>query len=112
MITRFFVRPLTVITAPEPSTGLYNGDTDWSGAAETSVMGWLAQEEATEDPTGERDSTDTRPVVMLPVGTVITAADRVRDDNGVTYRVDGTPNVAWAPRGPHHIEAHLEYVGG
>lgn len=46
---------------------------------------------------------------FLPPDVTVEADDRIESDDGV-FEVDGRPNVARTPRGPHHLEVRLRTV--
>lgn len=116
MISDYFTHPLTIITFPGPAAPPYNGDVDWSGAAENSVPGWFPQTQIEETDDGNRDATVTYRLVSWPAGTVVGSRDRVRDeapDPPVTYKVYGEPNLCPTPTvASHHLEVKLQRVGG
>jgi hypothetical protein len=84
-VTFPFGTPITLITRSGETTDSY-GDEDVT-ATEVTVIGAF-------DPGGgyseQDDTTDTRPSVLLPPGSVVTWIDAVRVA-GITYEVDGPP---------------------
>jgi hypothetical protein len=70
----------------------------------------FAQETSTETLDG-RDTVVTGWTVLLPAGTVLSAGDRIRDQHGIVFEVDGAPAVWTIPRGEHHLAVRLREVG-
>lgn len=56
---------------------------------------------------GDQVVATSRFLLILPADAVIAAGDRVTDDDGNTYDVDGPPVRQRTPRGVHHVEARL-----
>jgi head-tail adaptor len=56
---------------------------------------------------GDQLVVTSRFLLILPASAVITAGDRVTDEDGNTFEVDGPPIKQRTPRGVHHIEARL-----
>lgn len=110
-IDRFFTRQLVILTASTAEGRYGNTEPDWTDVTETEVLGWLAQQRTGDErPTASGQTSGW--VVYLPAGTTITSANRIRDDRGVVYEVDGEPWPAHTPAGEHHIEANLRMVAG
>lgn len=110
-IDRFFTTPVTII---EPGTAKdkYDNDVpDWDHPlSETDTSGWLTQVTSAEQ-LGERDVTETRWELSLPVGTSISSIARVLAGS-TTYEVDGSPNVSpqTPDGGQHHVVVRLNVV--
>jgi hypothetical protein len=85
---------------------------DWSAAERTTVKGWVAQRDRSENVDG-REAQDRTFIVYLPAGTDVTGLDRV-EALGLTLEVVGPPNRAWSPRlrGEHHVELDGRVVTG
>lgn len=100
-----------VIRTPGSLTDRY-GDTidDWTGATDTCVKAWVAQV-ATSESHDHRDGTISNVVATFFLDAELTVRDRVIVD-GETYEVEGAPNVACTPRGPHHLRVQLRAVAG
>lgn len=111
-IDTFFVRDVTILTAGTVTDAYGDTATSWATPTSVAVKGWLAQLEETE-PSGPGRAlvTVVRDVLRLPIGTPITAGNRVVID-GITYDVDGPPRRVWTPRGAHHLRVNLRAVEG
>lgn len=112
-IERFYTRDITIVVPVAGEDRYGNTLALWDeadGAARYSEKGWLAQQTRSEDH-DRRDAQVTRLMLLVPPSSSITEHTRVEIDDQV-YEVDGVPNVAWTPRGPHHIEATLVAVAG
>ena len=83
---------------------------DWDNATTTPAVAWIAQENRAEVLT-DRDAEISHWTGYFPVGTDLAAADRVRRGDEL-FEVDGPPNIAPTPAGPHHVEATLRIVTG
>lgn len=100
-----------VIQTGTPTTDRYNNTTlDWSAPRERQAKAWLAQQSTIENHQ-QRDATVTSVSATFEVSAELDARERVVVD-GQVYEVDGLPNVAHTPRGPHHVEASLKAVVG
>lgn len=56
---------------------------------------------------GDQLVVTSRYLLVLPADAIVGAGDRVTDEDGTTYEVDGPPIKQRTPRGVHHIEARL-----
>lgn len=111
-IDRLFVADLEVLDAPLAVDGYGDQAPDWSAATRRRVRGWIDQQARQEVRDGAaREAEVSSWIVYLPAGDPITASSRVVYD-GATFEVDGQPNRARTPRGPHHVEASLRLVEG
>lgn len=109
-LANLLTRTVTILT-PGTTTDRYNNIVaDWTAPTERSARAWFAQQTSTEDHT-QRDAQVTEGTATFAPDVGLSASDRVVVD-GATYEVVGVPNVAWTPRGPHHVEAHLRAVVG
>lgn len=99
----------TVKTAPGTTTDVRgNAQVDWSAAATATYPCRLEPMSSAEE--GYDRYTEVAEMrLFLPPSAALTGRDRVAV-SGVTYEVIGTPLVEQAPRGPHHIEAHLRVI--
>lgn len=104
------VRPVTILVAAESEDRYGDIITDWSAATATPVQAWLGPITTTEN-FDQRDATISTRRATFPCGTRIGPLDRVLVGD-VTYEVDGQPNEAWTPRGPHHVACTLRAVVG
>lgn len=109
-LSSLMVHDVTVVHAATITDRYGNLTKDWTNPTRTTVRGWVARRSETEVVDG-REAEVSDWVVFLPTGTVITGGDRV-EWNGNVFEVNGPPNEAWTPRGPHHIEAQLSAVTG
>lgn len=105
-IDKFFTTAVTILEPGSADDG-YNGTApDWTAATSTSAYGWLTQV-GTSEQIGGRDVTVSGWQLFLPTGTAISSTARVVA-NGITYEVDGVPDVSpQTARGAHHIEVRL-----
>jgi plastocyanin len=112
-LASLMVHDVTVVHAGT-GTNVY-GDTtkDWATATRTGVRGWVSQTSQSEVLDG-REAQVSEWVVFLPPEVTVAGGDRIEwaDLPAVTFEVDGPPNPARTPRGPHHIEARLRVVEG
>ena len=104
------VRTVTRLRAPVTVDSHGNEVRNWSTATSVTMNGWLAQRIRDEN-NDNRDARISDWHLTVPTGSDITALDRVVID-GQTFELDGPPNTAWTPRGPHHIECSLRVVEG
>jgi head-tail adaptor len=104
------VHDVTIVTANVTESRYGDDLKEWVAARRVETKGWVSQRDATEI-LGDREAQLSDWIVYLPVGTTISAADRVEWE-GTTFEVVGVPNRAWTPRGPHHLEARLSVVTG
>lgn len=56
---------------------------------------------------GDQLVVTSRYLLVLPADAVVGAGDRVTDEDGTVYEVDGPPIKQRTPRGVHHVEARL-----
>jgi hypothetical protein len=105
------VHDVTVVHAGTTTDRYGNTVKDWTTASSSSTRGWVSRSSTVELTDGGREGQMSGWIAYLPVDTVVAGGDRVTW-NGVTFEVDGPPNQAWTPRGPHHIEAQLRVVEG
>lgn len=104
-IDTFFITSMTIQRA-SATTDRYGDDVaDWTSPTTTVVSGWLHDLSSFES-YGNRDTTSVSAQIFLPSGTDITSGDRVVI-GGITYEVEGAPNVARTPLGEHHLEVSL-----
>jgi hypothetical protein len=78
------------------------------------VSAWLQQVRSTEDEQGRSRLLGDWKLVIPDPDVVIGGHDRVVDEYGRTFEVDGIPDYKWNPRlgAPHHIEVMLKVVEG
>lgn len=110
-LARLFVRQVDIITPASSTDSRGDTVTTWTGAAETTVQGWLGRASESEAFTPGRDALRIDGVVRVPAGTVVDGRCRVRVD-GDLFEVAGTPNRAWTPRGEHHVRIPVRRVDG
>lgn len=109
-LTNLFVHDVTIL---HPESGVdANGFTrkafdDLTGE---DVKGWITQAGSSEA-RGDREAQTSTWTLVLPSDVPIAATDRVVWQ-GVTFEVDGAPNLARTPRGAHHTEVPLRVVDG
>lgn len=103
-------RDVTILTATS-STNRY-GDTaaDWSAPASRTAQCWFDQQTGA-DLLSHRSGIVTQARAFFDTTSSLAAGERVVIDDA-TYEVIGSPDIAWTPRGPHHIEAQLRAVAG
>lgn len=100
------------ILRPNRLTDRYgNSSKDWAHVTETDAVGWVSQRAASEDRANGREAQLSEWVLFLDPDVDIVGGDRVTWE-GLTFEVDGPPNPAWTPRGPHHLEVPLKVVEG
>jgi head-tail adaptor len=104
------VRTVSVLRAATTTNRYNDSAKNWDSTTSWTVNGWLAQQ-STSETLDHREAVSQGLILHLDADTEIAAGDRVRID-GVTYDVAGEPNVAWTPRGAHHIECQLTVVVG
>lgn len=111
-VASLMVHDVTLIRAGSVESRYGDDVKDWSAASETTVKGWVAQRDRSED-RDSREAQVTGWVLFLPAGTDITGLDRVGWE-GLTFEVDGPQLPAWSPRmnAVHHIEINLRRVEG
>lgn len=112
-LASMMVHDVTVVHAGTTTDAYGNQTKDWTAATRTAVRGWVSQTSGNEVLDG-REAEVSEWAVYLPAGTVVTGGDRVEwaDLPAVTFEVDGPPNPARTPRGPHHVEARVKVVEG
>jgi head-tail adaptor len=96
------------VTVQTRSTGVAD---DYGNLAQTWSVGTdydarLEQQDGTEA-AGDQLVVTSNYLLILPADAVISAGDRVTDEDGNTYEVIGPPVKQRTPRGVHHIEARL-----
>jgi hypothetical protein len=104
------VRNATIVT-PGVTTDRYNNASkNWTAATRTPVKAWISQRNRAEV-LGNREAQLSDWIAYLPAGTEIDGGDRIEWES-LTFEIDGPPNPAWSPRGPHHVEVQLRLVEG
>lgn len=113
-IERFFVEDLTIRRWPTKTTAHNDTVRDLDATpADTPVVGWVGPAVTVERLTGGRTEERILRPCRLPIGTDLKANDQIlRALDGLTYEVDGTPDAAPTPAGPHHVHARLLAVIG
>lgn len=87
------------------------GNIPGSWGPATATNGWIEQTSSTEQLDG-RDRTVTTIRLFLATGTTVGPRDRVADDSGDLFEVNGIPDRPFTPRGQHHVVALLTRVVG
>lgn len=110
-IEAFFVRDVTIQHPVLVDSGYNSTESSFASPTTVAVKGWLHQLAESEQQSATRDAEISTHVLRLPVGTVISAGDRVVID-GETYEVDGSTSSHWRPSGAHHVKASLRKADG
>jgi hypothetical protein len=113
-LTSMMVHDVTVVHAATTTDAYGDQAKDWAAASRTATRGWVSQTSGSEVLDG-REAQVSDWVVFLPARSHgRSGGDRIEwaDLPAVTFEVDGPPNPARTPRGPHHIEARLRVVEG
>jgi hypothetical protein len=96
---------VTVTTRATGAADVYGNPAEtWGSPVEYRAR--LEQQDGVETQ-GDQLVTTSRYLLVLPAEAVLTAGDRVTDEDGNTFEVDGPPIKQRTPRGVHHIEARL-----
>jgi hypothetical protein len=74
------------------------------------VKGWIQSRRSAEDESLRNRRTE-HGRLYVPADADIKSTSRVRV-NGQMWQVIGPPRKVFTPRGPHHIEADVEYLDG
>jgi hypothetical protein len=105
MLTTMLTQLVTVTTRTTGAVDDYGNPTSSWGAPVT-YRARLEHNDSLES-NGDQLVVATRYRLILPPSAVIGAGDRVTDEDGITYEVDGPPLKQRTPRGVHHIDARL-----
>lgn len=105
------VRPVASTVDPA-----YGTVWDWGPAATRTVArAWLEQTSARESHQENRSFYEQRWALVIN-DQDLAADDRIEwaghPAGAVVFRIEGTPEPAYTPRGPHHLEAQLRIVEG
>lgn len=102
-------RPVTYHRYSTSGEDPYGNPTETWTADGSATYVSLQQTDATEvTVNGDVQVSDWRLVDPNPAAG-LSGRDKVEVD-GVMYQVVGPPQIAWTPRGPHHLEARLRCV--
>lgn len=104
------VRDVVVMTAPLVADRYGDAVFDWDHPTVRTIPGWVSQSASlvTND---HRVQVSSNTTLFVAADAAITAYDRIEIDGDV-YQLDGDPNIAWTPRGAHHMECSLRRVEG
>lgn len=105
MLFGLLTQTVTVQTRSTGAVDDYGNPTE-SWSAGTEYRARLEHSDSTEAQ-GDQLVVTSRYLLILPADAVIGAGDRVEDEDGNTFEVDGPPIKQRTPRGVHHVEARL-----
>lgn len=101
---------VTIVT-PGSKTDRYNNTVvDWSTATSVDSAAWVGPT-ATSERVADGDKVVSHLSCHLPVGATVTAGCRI-EWRGVTYEVDGNPELFMRRGAPNHYELALKRVEG
>lgn len=108
MIDHLLSEPVTIQHRDLSGIDVY-GSTTTTTTTSTATVGYLERRSAVETVAG-RQQTVSQWLLVLPAGTAVDATDRVVA-RGLTFEVDGPPDVRTRPGGTaHHVEVELRAV--
>jgi hypothetical protein len=103
-------RTVVIIRAARVTDPYGDVELDWVNATRTTTTGWLSQGPSLELLVA-RDTVITVSQLYLPKDADVDRQDRLEVD-GALYDIVGKPNMAYSPRGPHHLEVNVQEVLG
>jgi hypothetical protein len=87
------------------------GDGDVGTWTDVGAYSARFQQQTSTETLDGRDTSTADWLVILPAAADVQPRDRIRDQHGQTFEVDGVPARPTRPgTGVHHIEARLRYV--